>query len=87
MYSYTQKMMGMIGFRKDFLVKFSKIESSRIANIESIEQLNIIDAGFNLNSLHVEPSLPSVNTPNELLQVIELLTSDPYQVDLLNSIR
>lgn len=86
MCTYTQKMMGMIGFRKDFLVNFSRIESSRLANIESIEQLNIIDAGFNLNSVNVEPSLPSVNTPDELLQVIECLRSDPEQVDLLNSI-
>jgi 3-deoxy-manno-octulosonate cytidylyltransferase (CMP-KDO synthetase) len=84
--TYTQKMMGMIGFRKDFLVSFSRIETSRIANIESIEQLSIIDAGFNLNSLRVEPSLPSVNTPDELLKVLDILKSDPLQIDLLNSI-
>jgi 3-deoxy-manno-octulosonate cytidylyltransferase (CMP-KDO synthetase) len=83
---YMHKMMGMLGFRKDFLLKYSKVKPCYISAIESIEQLGIIDAGFDLKSLHVEPNLPSVNQPEELAQVINFLRSDIRQIQLLNLI-
>jgi 3-deoxy-manno-octulosonate cytidylyltransferase (CMP-KDO synthetase) len=84
--TYMHKMMGMLGFRKDFLQRYSKAKSCHISAIESIEQLGIIDAGFDLKSLHVEPNLPSVNKPEELVQVIHYLRSDIHQIQLLNTI-
>ncbi len=62
---YIRKILGIIAYRKDFLTTLEKIKSSPIEQLEFIEQMRIIENGYLLKSIPVQPSLPSINEPHE----------------------
>lgn len=85
-YTFIRKILGLIAFRKDFLLSFDQLNPSRVEQFESIEQMRIIENGHTLMSVPVEPALPSVNEPTDLHIVLESLKTDPAQISILKSI-
>jgi 3-deoxy-manno-octulosonate cytidylyltransferase (CMP-KDO synthetase) len=83
---YTRKILGIIGYRKEFLLSLTQLYSSPVELCESIEQLRILENGYPLRSVPVAPSLSSVNEPCDLDSVLHYLTHDPEQHRLLESI-
>ena len=79
-------MLGVIAYRKDFLLKLTNLEASPIEKAESIEQMRILENGFNFSYVEVSPTLPSINEPSELQEVLDCLLADREQQDLLKSI-
>ena len=53
---------------------------------ESIEQLRILENDFNLFSVSVEPSLPSINVPGDKEIVHEHIRNSEIQVKLLEQV-
>jgi len=84
--TFVQKLLGIMAYRKDFLLKLTSLKPSLIEQAESIEQMRIIDNGFSLRSVLVGPSLPSINEPDELNIVLDLLEQDAEQCELLKGI-
>ena len=84
--TFVRKMLGLIAYRKDFLLRLASLPPSSIEHAESIEQLRIIEGGFILQSILVSPSLPSVNEPNEIELVLGCIKSKPEQQILLEQI-
>lgn len=84
-WQFTRKMLGIIAYRKDFLLRLTKLPQSPIEGSESIEQMRILENGFNFNYVEVAPSLPSINEPHELDEVLHLLSMDPEQQQLLQA--
>ena len=84
--NYVRKILGLIAFRKDFLLALTNLTSSRIESSEFIEQMRIIENGYLLNSVSVSPSLPSVNEPNEVQVIYDYIKNNKEQTDLLNRI-
>ena len=84
--SFVHKMLGIIAFRKDFLIQLTSFFPSVVEKAESIEQIRIIENGKNLQSVLVFPSLPSVNEPNEVELVLEVLRQDFEQQAILHKI-
>ena len=84
--SFVHKMLGIIAFRKDFLLHLTSLLPSANEMAESIEQLRIIENGHHLQSVLVTPGLPSVNEPNEVDIVFEKMRRDVEQADMLASI-
>jgi 3-deoxy-manno-octulosonate cytidylyltransferase (CMP-KDO synthetase) len=83
---FVYKMLGIIAFRKDFLLHLASLLPSEIEIAESIEQLRIIENGYYLQSVIVKPSLPSVNEPNEVDIVLEAMRRDAEQRSILAKI-
>lgn len=83
---YIQKMFGLIAYRKDFVIHISSLSQSLIEATESIEQMRILENGYTLKSVHVEPSLPSVNEPYEADLVLDYIEANPDQQALLETI-
>lgn len=83
----ARKMLGIIAYRKDFLLRLTALPPSPCECAESIEQMRILENSFQLNYVEVEPSLPSINEPHELDEVLAMLRSDPEQQALLATIR
>lgn len=81
---FIKKMLGIIAFRKDFLLQLTSLSPPMAESAESIEQLRIIDYGFQLQSVSVSPSLPSVNEVDEVEIVNNLLITDPEQREMLS---
>ena len=84
--TFVRKMLGIIAYRKDFLLKLTSLPMSSIERAESIEQMRILENGFSLSFVEVSPSLPSINEPGELQEVIDRLSADPEQKILLKSL-
>jgi 3-deoxy-manno-octulosonate cytidylyltransferase (CMP-KDO synthetase) len=84
--AFIRKMLGIIAYRKDFLLLLSKLSVSYMEEAESIEQMRIIDNGFVLHSLQVTPSLPSVNEPHEVEIVLDCIQNNSEQRKLLTQI-
>lgn len=84
--SFVRKMLGIIAYRKDFLLELNCLPVSPIEKAESIEQMRILENGFGLSYVEVAPSLPSINEPDELQEVLDCLSADSEQKALLKFI-
>jgi 3-deoxy-manno-octulosonate cytidylyltransferase (CMP-KDO synthetase) len=84
--SFIRKILGIIAFEKNFLLKLASQPASLIERAESIEQMRIIENGYVLRSVPVSHSLPSVNEPDEAKIVFDHLQSNPEQSQLLAQI-
>lgn len=83
---YTRKILGLIAYRWDVLMKLPNLSPSVIEESEFIEQLRLLEHGLKLMSVSVQPSLPSVNEPNEANIVLEQIMRDPEQALLLSDL-
>jgi 3-deoxy-manno-octulosonate cytidylyltransferase (CMP-KDO synthetase) len=70
---YVRKILGIIGYNKDFLLKISSMPSSPFETIEFIEQMRIIENEFVLHSISLEHSFPSINEPGEVQEVLSMM--------------
>ena len=75
-----------MAFRKDFLLELTALQPSLIEKAESIEQMRIIENGFSLRAVLVNPSLPSINESHEVKVVLDYLENDYEQLQLLKRI-
>jgi 3-deoxy-manno-octulosonate cytidylyltransferase (CMP-KDO synthetase) len=83
---FIRKILGIIAYRKDFLQEITAALATPIEQSEFIEQMRIIENGYPLKSLPVEPSLPSVNEPHEAEIVWDYVRNDPEQQGLLDRV-
>lgn len=84
--TFIRKILGIIAYRKDFLLKLTALPASAIEQAEFIEQMRIIDHGYNLRSISVSPSLPSVNEPAEAGVVLDYIQQNDEQRMLLEQV-
>jgi 3-deoxy-manno-octulosonate cytidylyltransferase (CMP-KDO synthetase) len=81
--NFLRKILGIIAYRKDFLLELNELPPSSIEQCEFIEQMRIIEYGHIIKSISVEPSLPSVNEPHEAQLVKSYVESSIEQQNLL----
>lgn len=84
--SFIRKILGIVAYRKSFLIELSDALPTPIEQSEFIEQMRILENGYPLVSLSVEPSLPSVNEPQEVQSVLNSLSYDSEQKVLLSRV-
>jgi 3-deoxy-manno-octulosonate cytidylyltransferase (CMP-KDO synthetase) len=82
--NFVRKILGMIAYRKDFLSIVTDLEPTPVERLESIEQMRIIEGGYRLKSVDVEPSYPSVNERQEIDIVLEYARHNEEQQALLS---
>lgn len=84
--SFVRKILGIIAYQKEFLLQLTMLSASPIEQAEFIEQMRIIENGYNLRSIPVSPSLPSVNEPDEAVVVLNYIRHNAEQRELLKRI-
>jgi 3-deoxy-manno-octulosonate cytidylyltransferase (CMP-KDO synthetase) len=84
--NFIRKMLGIIAYRKDFLLQLTDFPPTPIEMAESIEQMRIIENGYSIRSVPVIPSLPSVNEKHETQIILEYLNQCNEQNALLKKI-
>lgn len=84
--SFVRKILGIIAYRKDFLLHLTDLHATPIELNEFIEQIRIIEYGYGLKSIPVSPSLPSVNEPGEAFIVLDYIRNNPEQMALLERV-
>ena len=65
--------IGIYGYRKEFLQDFVQMPASRLETAERLEQLRILEAGFKIKMVEVPYSALSVDTPEDIIRVEEIL--------------
>lgn len=65
--------IGIYGFRKDFLLKFSSMEPGRLENTEKLEQLRAMEAGEKIRVVVTGYKPVSVDTAEDLIKAEEYL--------------
>ncbi len=83
---FVRKILGIIAYRKDFLLHITSLPASPIEEAEFIEQMRILENGFSLKSVPVSPSLPSVNEPEEADIILKYIEDTSEQKILLEKI-
>ena len=81
-----RKILGLIAYKKDFLIRLTEMNSTLIEKMESIEQMRIIENGYLMTSVPVSPSLPSVNEPEEANVILDYIKNNKEQKELLSKI-
>ena len=81
--TFVRKILGIIAYRKEFLLQRTELPALAIEQAEFIEQMRIIEHGYTIRSVQVSPSLPSVNEPSEADIVLDYIQHNDEQRALL----
>ncbi len=65
--------IGIYGYRRDFLIQFAKLKSSRLERLEKLEQLRALENGWRIKMVEAPLSTLSVDTPGDIIKVEEYL--------------
>lgn len=63
------KHIGIYGYRKDFLLEFSKMPQTPLEKSESLEQLRAIENGFKIKVKETDYQTIGVDTPEQIKEV------------------
>lgn len=69
------KHLGIYAYRKDFLLNFKNLPKSNLEEIERLEQLRILEAGYKIKTVLTQAETIGVDTPEDLEKVEALFLS------------
>lgn len=67
------KHLGIYAYRRDFLLKYAKLQSTPLERSESLEQLRALEHGYRIKVLKTDFKSIGVDTPEDLERVNRLL--------------
>jgi len=67
------KHIGVYVYRKDFLLKFSRMPTGMLEKAERLEQLRILESGYPIRALRTEAVMKNVDVPEDVVVVEQLL--------------
>ncbi|MCP3900915.1 MAG: 3-deoxy-manno-octulosonate cytidylyltransferase [Desulfobacteraceae bacterium] len=71
------KHLGFYAYKKSFLDKVSNLDSGQYENIEKLEQLRVLEAGFKIKISITEYDAPGVDIPEDIEKIEQYLTNNP----------
>ena len=69
-------MSFIVPFRKDFLLKYASWQQTPLEKVEFNEYLRILEHGYKIRAVPVDNAHISVDTPQDLATVRELIKLD-----------
>lgn len=72
------KQVCLIPFRRDFLIEYNKMESTPLEIIESVDMMRILENGMKVKMVYSKLESYSVDTPEDLKKVSELMKNDLF---------
>ena len=63
------KHLGIYAYRKDFLIRFKDLPSSKLEQIEKLEQLRVLEPGYRIKTIQTSFETIGVDTPEDLERV------------------
>lgn len=64
--------LGIYAYQRDFLMRFHTLPDSSLEQIESLEQLRVLENDFTIGVHVCDSSLPSVDTPDDLQAILKI---------------
>ena len=71
-----RKQVCIIPFRRDYLLKFNAMPETPLERIESVDMMRILEHGEPVRMVAVETDSLSVDTPEDLARVVEMMRED-----------
>ena len=75
-YVPMRKQVCIIPFRRDFLLEFNNLAETPLEIIESVDMMRILENGGRIRMVPINQRTLSVDTPNDLRRVVELMRDD-----------
>ncbi len=85
-YHPVYKILGILGYSRESLLKYSNLPRTPLETSQSIDQLRILENDLNLFSVSFSIGYPGINEPREVKLVEEILNSDKNQKKMLKRI-
>ena len=82
---YTSKVCGLFSCSSNLINKLASTTAQKIEKSESIEQMKVIEMGYNILGVRVNRNYLSVNTANDAISALNMLQNDTKQKNILNS--
>ena len=79
------KQVCIMPFRKDFLLKYTKLEPTPLEIVESVDMLRVIEHGYKVKMVYTGRKTFSVDTPEDLAKVERIMDSDIFIKQYPNS--
>ena len=70
------KAYHILPFRKDFLIQYAQWDKGVLEQVELNEYLRILEHGYRIRAVYVESDAVSVDTPEDLQYVREVMPYD-----------
>ncbi len=67
------KHIGIYGYKKDFLIDYSKMEQTYLERLEKLEQLRVLENGFQIKMIETKYESMGVDSSNDLKNVNKLI--------------
>lgn len=71
-----QRHLGIYAYRKEFLLKITKLSQTPLEKIEKLEQLRVIENGYNILVGKVEHTCNGIDTPEQYAEFVERYTNE-----------
>jgi 3-deoxy-manno-octulosonate cytidylyltransferase (CMP-KDO synthetase) len=72
---YFYKHIGIYGYKRHFLLSLKQMPVSRLETAEKLEQLRVLENGYKIRMVECEHGTLSVDTPEDIIKVEQLLKS------------
>ena len=82
---YTRKMLGLIAFRKKSIKEINDCPADNLEINEKIEQMRVVSLNYRIKSINLGESLPSVNLPSDVELVLQRMSHNKEQIELIRS--
>ena len=63
--------LGIYAYRKDFLLKITKLPQTPLEKLEKLEQLRAIENGFDILLAKVKHTCPGIDTPEQYAEFVK----------------
>ncbi len=70
------KQVCIIPFRRDYLLKFNSLPETQLERIESVDMMRVIEHGERVHMVMTDVETLSVDTPEDLERVVDLMKED-----------
>ncbi|MGL5311875.1 MAG: 3-deoxy-manno-octulosonate cytidylyltransferase [Peptostreptococcaceae bacterium] len=74
------KHVGIYGYKREFVLEYSKLESTPLENSESLEQLRVLENGYKIKVLETPYEIIGVDTAEELEKVREYILKNKIKI-------
>ena len=78
------KQVCVIPFKRDFLLEYNEIEQTQLEIIESVDMMRVLENGIKIKMVYIEEDNFSVDTQEDLENVIELMKKDELVKSYIN---
>lgn len=73
---YFLQHIGIYGYQRNFLLKFTELKSSRLEKAEKLEQLRALENGYKIKMIETQSPTLSVDTPQDIIRLEEFLKKE-----------